>query len=197
MARTRHGVTVLEVAAHPFRRPAVVGAGALLLTRAGFVLPTAGKGQKAAKWKIHRCACVRQAQARWAQEKEREPDSIPCRTRSSWARPGALWSSRIQCIPRSPQNTPDDGGYRSRDNRAAPRRPTRLPSGNRGRPDSLTLPFRIAKCVSADLDGIAALQNLDPRGLPGNVSRAESSELHARAGNFDDSVFGEDVWVLK
>ncbi len=80
--RTRLGVTALEEAELPFRRPAVVGAVALLLTRARFVLPAAGKGRKAAESKIHHCAwCARPGRARLAQEKECELDSIPCRTR--------------------------------------------------------------------------------------------------------------------
>ena len=123
--------------------------------------------------------------------------SSPFRSLSLSLRRTVHLRSRTPCSRHSPRNNPHDGGCRSLGNPSVRPR-LRLPrSGNRGRPDSIPLPFLIAERVAPNLHYRSGHQHLLPHWLAIHISLANGSEHDARTCQLNHCVFPRDVAVLE
>src|SRR4029077_2716734 len=111
--------------------------------------------------------------------------SSPFRSPSPSLRRTAHLRSRTPCSRCSPRNNPHDGACRSLGNPSVRPR-LRLPrSGNRGRPDSIPLPFLIAERVAPNLHYCSRHQHLLPHGLAIHIRIANRAQHDARTGQLN------------
>src|SRR5882724_6539223 len=123
--------------------------------------------------------------------------SSPFRSLSPSLRRMAHLRSRTPCNRHSPRNKPHDGACRSLGNPSVRPR-LRLPrSGNRGRPDSIPLPFLIAERVAPNLHYCSGHQHLLPHGLAIHIRIANRAQHDARTCQLDHCVLLRDVAVLE
>ena len=123
--------------------------------------------------------------------------SSPFRSLSLSLRRTVHLRSRTPYSRHSPRNNPHDGGCRSLGNPSVRPR-LRLPrSGNRGRPDSISLPFLIAERVAPNLHYCSRHQHLLPHWLAIHIRIANRAQHDARTCQLNNCVFLRDVAVLE